>query len=320
MRRAARPLYGACLNRARAYVACGRGPLRCVQGAPVKVSDVMQRRVRSISEEETLGRALQIMLQNDIRHLPVLRSDGSRLTGVLSERDVLRAHRDRPGEEALLQSQIREFMSSPAEHIHPNADLADAAADLCTKKLGCLPVLDAGQLVGIVAVEDVLAVVAQLPVPQPGDPIEEPVSAVMTRDPLTVHPDDRVISAAAIMQQRGVRHLCVVDGDLRPLGIISDRDVRRSIGDPRATPVDEDLPERLTELRVASAMTPDPRTLPDDAPLGAAIDALLAERFGALPIVDEEDRLCGIVSYLDLLRRLTERVQESGFEPPSLSR
>lgn len=276
----------------------------------MKVSEIMQRRVVTVAENETLGRALQLMLWNDIRHLPVLRAHDERLTGVLTERDMLRAHQQHPGED-VLRSPVREFMSTPAEHIHPNADLADAAADMSTKKLGCLPVLDAGMLVGIVAVEDVLAVIAQLPIPRREDGPRESVRSVMSADPLVVREDDRVLSAAARMLSAGVRHLCVIDGDRRVLGILSDRDVRGVIGDPHIALENVEVPERLAELRVSHVMTANPRTVRENAPLGDALDPLLSERFGALPVVDADDRLCGIVSYIDLLRRLAERVNRA---------
>jgi acetoin utilization protein AcuB len=273
----------------------------------VKVSEVMQRRVVTVAENEAIGRALQLMLWNDVRHLPVLRPDDERLTGVLSERDILRAHQQLPGEE-VLEHAVAEFMTQPAEHIHPNADLADAAADLSTKKLGCLPVLDAGELVGIVAVEDVLAVVAQLPIPRPASAIDETVAAVMSREALAMREDDRVPDAAARMLRAGVRHLCVVDGEQRVLGIVSDRDLRSVLGDLRVAETASTLPAALAELRLGKVMTPNPRSVQPDAPLSEALDALLVERFGALPVVDAEERLCGIVSYVDLLRRLSDRV------------
>ena len=55
-------------------------------------------------------------------------------------------------------------------------------------------------------------------------------------------------------------------------------------------------------------MSANPPTVQEDAPLSAALDALLTERFGALPVVDADDRLCGMVSYSDVLRHLSEEL------------
>jgi CBS-domain-containing membrane protein len=55
-------------------------------------------------------------------------------------------------------------------------------------------------------------------------------------------------------------------------------------------------------------MTTEPRTFPTDSHLGALVAALVEENFGAVPIVDEEDGLLGIVSYIDLLRVLGREI------------
>jgi acetoin utilization protein AcuB len=271
----------------------------------------MQRNVVTVAEDQPLGRALQLMLWNDARHLPVSGADGARVVGVISERDVLRAYQSSPGEDVLAR-EVRECMTAPPRHVHPDAPLADAAADLSVYKLGCLLVLDAGALVGLVAVEDVLAVVAQLPLRSTAPGGDDTVGAAMTTNPIVAFADDRVLMAAAKMVRSGVRHICVIDGEERVIGMLSDRDVRRAIGDPQHA-LDDDVPERMAELRVEAIMTPNPRTLAEAAPLRDALDALLGERFGALPVVDADDRLRGICSYVDVLRRLSERaVAEQG--------
>jgi CBS domain-containing protein len=263
----------------------------------------MQRSVTTVGEEETLGRALQRMLRNDVRHLPVQRVPGGRVIGVISERDVLRAHKARPDDDVLAHP-VREFMSAPVHSVHPNAPLADAAADLNAHELGCLPVIEGGVLVGLITIEDVLAVVAQLPLRRSAEGAHEQVGALMTLHPIAARADDTVVMTAAKMVRAGVRHVCVVDGDRRVIGILSDRDVRRVMGDPRNA-LAADVPERIAEVTVGSAMTADPRTIQEDAPLSAALDTLLTERFGALPVVDDDDRLRGILSYIDVLRHLS---------------
>jgi acetoin utilization protein AcuB len=275
----------------------------------VKVSDVMQRNVTKVAEDDNLGLALQLMLWNDIRHLPVVRPADGRVTGILSETDMLRA-RSTGGAE-VLDRKIREFMQSPVDHIHPNADVADAAADLSTKKMGCLPVLDAGELVGIVSVGDLLGTIAVYPTDRrPAAPSSGATAAdIMHADPLVVHADDPLLSAAAKMVAAGVRHMVVVDAEQRVIGIVSDRDVRSAVGDPVLAVSDEAPSERLAALQVQSVMTPDPRMVDQAEPVRTVLDALLTDRFGALPVTGEGDKLVGIVSYIDVLKHLADRVQ-----------
>ena len=127
---------------------------------------------------------------------------------------------------------------------------------------------------------------------------------VMTADPETILEEASLFDAAAKMAELGVRHLPVVD-DLGVLvGMLSDRDIRSSIGDP----VDA-LRGRHeeSESRVSDVMAPDPLRVGLDAPISEIAEMLVDERIGAVPIVDEGDRPVGIVSYVDLIRFLAAK-------------
>jgi CBS domain-containing membrane protein len=95
-----------------------------------------------------------------IRHLPVVDEDGN-LVGLLSQRDLARRAlgqvEDLPMEEkhAILAGQrVDEIMSRNPETAVPDEDLVDAAERMLENKLGCLPVLEGGELVGILTESD----------------------------------------------------------------------------------------------------------------------------------------------------------------------
>lgn len=263
----------------------------------MKVRDVMQRSVTTIDEADSLGLALQLMLWRDLRHLPVLRQ--GRLVGLLSERDILTTQ---ARGELGLSNPARDAMQ-PAEHIHPDADVADAAADLATRRSGCLPVVSAGELIGVLTPTDLLGILGQQPVSE-GWVVPHSLCAadVMRPRPMTVHPDDTLLDAAARMSTGDVRHLCVVDGEQRLIGMLSDRDVRSAVGNP-LTALSEQAPgPRIAELRVAHAMTADPQTVAPETSIADVINVLVRERIGALPVITDDGRVDGIVSYVDVLR------------------
>ena len=129
-----------------------------------------------------------------------------------------------------------------------------------------------------------------------------PVSAVMTRGPATVDELAPLADAAAEMAVGGFRHVPVVDGEGRLVGIISERDLRARLGTDVhgfATAAADALAER-----VADAMTPDPIALSPRASLADALAVFADDRVGAVPIVDRDERLVGIISYVDLLGTL----------------
>jgi CBS domain-containing protein len=282
--------------------ASSRAPVRGNQRT--KVSDIMERRVTVIHETDSVALAHQLMLWHGIRHLPVLRLNDRKLIGVISERDVLRALTQGASGENLA---VCEVMSAPAADIHPNAQVADAAADLTTKRIGCLPVVDAGEIVGIITTSDVLGLLAQYPASNRTVATDEDsVASIMYPEPIAVHADDRLVMTAQRMAQVGVRHACVVDGEGALIGIVSDRDVRRLLGDPRRLLDATGLPNGAKEARVAAAMTRDPVALDQEDSIHVALDTLIKFRFGALPVVDGRGRLRGIVSYLDVLQRFAD--------------
>lgn len=125
---------------------------------------------------------------------------------------------------------------------------------------------------------------------------------VMTRDPLTCHPDDHVLDAAARMQQYKVRHLPVVDGDHRLIGMLADRDIRTAVGDPDRWM--DDVTPGLEDLQVAGAMSAPAVAIPDHTPLVDVARRLVQLEVGALPVTGNAGRLVGIVSYIDVLRAL----------------
>jgi acetoin utilization protein AcuB len=131
-------------------------------------------------------------------------------------------------------------------------------------------------------------------------PFEDvPVQRVMTGHPVTIDPEASLADAAEALLQGGFRHLPVVDSAGRPVGMVSERDLRARLGTDlygfsRATV------EALNEP-VSGVMTPDPVSVRLKARIAEVIETFADEGVGALLVVDDADRVRGIVSYVDLL-------------------
>lgn len=112
---------------------------------------------------------------------------------------------------------------------------------------------------------------------------------LMTSDVLTTSPDTTVAGAAEAMTDRRIGSACVVDGDGRLRGIITERDVLRAAASGRD----------LGDERVTEWMTPDPVTVgPDEVP--SEVATVMRERnFRHLPVL-EGDEIVGILSMRDL--------------------
>jgi acetoin utilization protein AcuB len=120
------------------------------------VRDVMVTDLLTVRPETTAREAYRLMRDRRFRHLPVLQ-DG-RLVGILSDRDL------RPVllSPALGGARVADLMSEDLTTVAPDAPVEDAASLLVVKKIGCLPVLADGRLVGLVTETDLLAVLVEL--------------------------------------------------------------------------------------------------------------------------------------------------------------
>jgi acetoin utilization protein AcuB len=98
------------------------------------------------------------------------------------------------------------------------------------------------------------------------------------------------------------RHLPVVEND-EVVGMLSDRDIRTLVGDP-VRYVESREGDGARDLSVRDAMVPAALTVHSNRPLREVANELADEKVGALPIVDMDGKLLGIVSYVDALRAL----------------
>ena len=137
-----------------------------------RVREIMGTQPVTISASDRLSTVEDIMTLGHVRHMPVVQ--GGKLVGVVSERDLLRAslsilseHRDEERRAFLHVVEIERVMSTPPIVVEPEAMIEEAALIMAEKKIGCLPVVDGDELVGMVTETDILQWVAGV-VPEPG--------------------------------------------------------------------------------------------------------------------------------------------------------
>jgi acetoin utilization protein AcuB len=130
------------------------------------------------------------------------------------------------------------------------------------------------------------------------------VSKYMTQKLITATPEMTVEQSFLLMRTHRVRHIPVVDAE-KLVGIISDRDLRR----PRwADHVDDwtayyQIDDTHT---VDDVMTRNPETVRASDPILKAVKIFREQRYGALPVLNKENELVGILSAQDLLGALEE--------------
>ena len=133
------------------------------------VRDIMTSEVTTLERNDKLTIADDVMRLGRIRHMPVLEDDEKGVAGMVSQRDLFRGALVRAlgyGEVAQRRVMntilVKEVMTTDVVTTTPDTPLAEAAHLMVERKIGCLPVVDNGDLVGILTESDFVELAAKL--------------------------------------------------------------------------------------------------------------------------------------------------------------
>ncbi len=139
---------------------------------------------------------------------------------------------------------VSEVMTSRVVTVGPKETLMSAATKLASRRVSGAPVLDDGKVVGVLSEGDLLHALTREPkgkvlslvevvadLFKVSDPWADAptVGNAMTPDPIVIHPDDDVRTAAKLMEDKKVKRLPVIDKEGALVGIVSREDLVRMI-------------------------------------------------------------------------------------------
>ncbi len=127
------------------------------------VDEAMTVHTRTVSADQSLSDVRSIFEEEGFRHLPVMGRDG--LVGMITHTDLMRvtygahiAEADFEVNDLILESTtVEESMSKHLKTIESGADLKEVARMMRKYKIGCVPVVDNGQLLGLVTSTDIMS-------------------------------------------------------------------------------------------------------------------------------------------------------------------
>jgi predicted transcriptional regulator len=146
--------------------------------------------------------------------------------------------------------QVKDVMTSPAVTVGPGTSCREAVQLLADHGIGALPVVDGGQLVGIVSEAGLLSLETRPDPDTPAQPSPERVHQVMTTEVSAVEHDAGIPLVAQLMLQMVVRRLPVLE-DGRVVGVVSRRDMIQLLARS-----DEELEQRVPELVAGEGLAP----------------------------------------------------------------
>ena len=129
----------------------------------------------------------------------------------------------------------------------------------------------------------------------------------INRNPVTIGPEASFYEARALIHDKGIRHLPVVDKTNHLVGIVTDRDIREAAPSDATLLSVQELHYLLGKLKVSSFMTPKEKliTITPDTLIEEAVQLMHDNKIGCLPVL-EGDKLYGIFTETDALAHLMD--------------
>jgi len=297
-----------------------------------RVSEVMTRKVITLTDTMHVAEAWEIMLKNLLKALPVLDSQGG-LVGMLTDQDLL----DRAGleqrlsvverlDENLLQSEltslqssplkVADVMTSPAITVLESDSLGVATACMSEHRIKRLPVLNwSGKLVGVVSRVDILnQVVSEEAIKRAAQApagAAQIVGDIMLSEVPAIHEDAKLEKLVARFLEAGTRRLIVIDDAGRPLGLISDADVITRVQPAVQRGVLQALLGKRTtpkeKVTARQLMSGGVLNVSPETSLTEAAWKMLSEKRKWMVVIDESGKAVGLVDRQVLLKAVSGR-------------
>ena len=256
----------------------------------LKVSDVMTRDIIYVDKNADLEHILHLMEKHRITKLPVL--ENGKPIGIVTDGEIayklgsLRSKDVNPSHLYASSVMVKDF-----DTLKPDTPLEEIIRTVGLPGLTMLLVVEEGKLVGVITKADLLPLVKD----------ERPVKEIMSRNVITVQPDDRVVHARRKLIEYGVARLPVVE-EGKVLGVIAEMDIARAFANLKRSVPYRHQKHQLEELTVRDAMNAPAITTDSSTSIRSAAEMMVQNDVGCLPIVD--DRLEGIVTRTDLIKTL----------------
>ncbi len=254
----------------------------------LRVKDVMNKDVITISSDETVVSAAKVMSENNVSCIAVV-DDGS-MAGILTEKDLLT--KIAGGEMDSDKITVSKIMSCPVESISPDLTVFDASTIMESKHIKRLPVLVGNRLVGIVTQTDLTRALTSYG-------MWKDVAEIMSSDMAVIEPKRTVAEAVEIMNSRNISCIVALEGN-QVRGIVTERDLLK-----RVVALEKHPAHTAVEEVMSSPVT----TIPPTYSIFSARKVLDKMHIRRL-VVTEGERLCGIVTQTDIFRAMKKKLQE----------
>jgi CBS domain-containing protein len=240
-----------------------------------------------------------------------------------------------------LRQVLVNIVARKPKSVSPQAPVQDVIMTMTCNHIDMVPVLDDADLVGVITTTDLMKLFFKLDkvihklcpelkksatlfdMPSESSAKDKILSSwvcravqeIMTEQVISLEPQDNLARAIEVMQNEEIRHIPIMDEQEKFVGLVSDRDILRNL--PYAGKRPSSPPKRFREhlfatdswtknllLPLESVMAPKVLHILPGCSICEAADILYTKKISCLPVIDEQEKLRGIVTVTDLMRTL----------------
>jgi len=271
------------------------------------VKNWMSSPVVTVTRETSLNDARKMISEKQIRALPVV--DNDQLVGIVTRRGLLRV------DLSFLNDENRHLETDPADAkvgdvltlnpitVFPQSIIPKAARIMLENKITALPVMDGGQLIGILTTSDLLRFILS---EYPDVKRKQSVSHYMTDEVISLEPHSTLLEAHTLMGTKRIRSLIVMEGE-NMVGLVTRTDLMSSDPSRLGSRNNQELSLKILTQPVEKIMSRDLITILPSAPVTEAVELMLKYKIHCLPVVDAEKKLVGIITESDLFLLIVQK-------------
>ncbi|ACX72730.1 putative signal transduction protein with CBS domains [Methanocaldococcus vulcanius M7] len=272
----------------------------------IKIAE--NKKIITVYPTTTIRNALKTMNENRYRRLPVVNAGNNKVVGIITSMDIVdfmgggskyNLIREKHGRNLLsaINEPVREIMEENVITLKENSEIDDAIETFLNKNVGGVPIVnDENQLISLITERDIIRSLI--------DKIDENavIDDYITRDVIVATPGERLKDVARTMVRNGFRRLPVVSEE-RLVGIITSTDFIKLLGSDWAfNHLKTGNVREITNVRMEEIMKKDVITAKEGNKLKDIAKTMIDNDIGALPVIDENNRVVGIITEKDILK------------------
>jgi len=267
------------------------------------IKDIMSSKVVVVDKDQNLNDALKLMKKHKISRLPVINTNNDHereLVGIITEKDIaLRLGSSRYGNMPPSHFHVSTVMTPDPITLNAAENLGKAAKIMIENKIGGIPIVEDGEIIGIITKTDFIKTCQGIPYNKTY------IKDRMQTDVMTVNPGDRLVHARRILIDEDIGRLPVMNGD-EIEGILTAKDIADSMISFRKIVPDKYQAARIRNLIVEDIMTQNVRTIPEEKTIADASTFMIDEDFSGVPVTNDNGEITGMITKTDLMNFIAE--------------